>query len=184
MKKNEIVWIYGGSAAGKETFINFIAKGKSQELIARLGWAGKKIIPCLESIEWIAQSEDDPRGPRRSKIPEVIKKLNLLNTNAVILIKGQDIDLQNNRLRETKKFLHENQHKIIYIYTDIDEVFERLKDKPWWENSFTKDMVKDWLKHQLKYLHELKNDFKVVSLNGNSGGNYREIPFPEVNVIS
>ena len=48
---NKIIWVFGPSAVGKETFIKHIQSGNQSELLARLGWADKNIVVCNESID-------------------------------------------------------------------------------------------------------------------------------------
>ena len=175
-KTNEIIWVFGGSAAGKEIFIKYIIENRPNDLIRQLGWENKKIVTCAESIEWIAQSEDDPNIQKRFRLPEVISKKNSKNVDTVILIKGQDLDLVAKRPERIKSDLPEEIHKIIYIDTDVKEVFERIKEKPWWESSITEKVAESWINNQLALLHNLSDNFDIVTLGGNRGDNYKFIP--------
>ncbi|OYV63594.1 MAG: hypothetical protein B7X03_01080 [Parcubacteria group bacterium 21-58-10] len=177
-KRNEIVWVYGGSAAGKETFIKFISEQHPQKLLESLRWGNKQIVPCTESMEWVAQYEGDPKGPLRAEIPNVVVGLNSQNTNVVILVKGQDLDLEADRPRKLKTLLPEDRHRIIYIDTNIDEVFKRLQRKPWWEDSFTKEEAQQWLDHQHELLRGLRDEFEITAVDGSTKGAYKIVDQP------
>lgn len=172
---NEIVWVYGSSAVGKETFIRYLVDNPSVSLIRRLDWQGKKLIVIWESVKYIAQYEDDPIGGKRKQIVE--KVLGITDDNAVIIIKGQDIDIVSELPQLLKKKMPFCKHKIIFLYTDIEIVHERCKDKIWWKgNETTLEEFKGWLRHQIKLLSELEG-FEIIAIN-NENKKYRQIAFP------
>jgi len=177
----EIVWVYGNSGAGKETFMRTISEEKPFDVINRFGWADKKIIPCIESIKWIAQYKDDPRGEERKKLPAIILRL-AAKTNSVVLIKGQNLDLLAGRLRETRTRLPQCRHKIIFIKTKIDEVYERLKRKPWWKKYYTKKYIRESINNQIKEIKDLQKEFEITAISGNAGENYKIVNFPHAKI--
>jgi len=172
--KNEIVWVYGSSSVGKESFILTILENKPLDLIESLGWKNKQIILCSESIEWVVQYEEDPLGDKREKIPQIVVNLSNNSENSVILIKGQGLDRRNNRLLKLKEKLPDQKHRIIFLHADIDEIFKRVKTKEWFDpKERTKDDLKEWLKSQIGYLQKLQNDFEITVIYSNPKQNYQ-----------
>jgi len=182
--KNEIVWVYGSSAAGKKTFILTILENKPLDLIESLGWRNKQIILCSESIEWITQYKGDPLGAKREGIPQIVVNLSNNNENSVILIKGQDLDLKNNRLLKVKAKLPGQKHRIIFLHADIDEIFKRINAKEWFDpKKETKDKLKEWLRGQIGYLQELRDDFGITVIRSNHEQNYQIINLSLDNIL-
>jgi len=172
---NEIVWIYGSSAVGKETFIRELMDNPSEILINRLGWQNKKLITIWEGIEHIAQYKGDPEGKKRREI--INKILDIKDDNVVIIIKGQDIDIRNGLPQSLKNKLPDCKHKIISLYTNIEIVYERCKNKSWWDkNKVTLEEFKGWLSHQIKLISDL-NGFEIISIS-NEDKKYEQISFP------
>lgn len=46
MNKSEIVWVFGSSAVGKDTFIQHIINDRPLNLFLQMGWADKKLLEC------------------------------------------------------------------------------------------------------------------------------------------
>lgn len=177
MTKTEIVWVYGNSGAGKETFVKTISEKKPVDVLERFGWAGKEIIPCKESVDWVVQAEDDGNKERRMNLPAIIGKL-ADKPNSVILIKGQDLDFNDHRPETVKIALPLCKHKIIFMNTDLEENYERLQKKRWWKNEWTLTTIKEWAQNQIEKLKKLQREFEIVTVNGNSKNNYECSPFP------
>jgi hypothetical protein len=55
MDHKKVIWIFGDSAAGKETFIRAATSSVSSEVVSVLGWSTKAIAACEASIRWIGQ---------------------------------------------------------------------------------------------------------------------------------
>ncbi|HTY11489.1 MAG TPA: hypothetical protein VMF88_10495 [Bacteroidota bacterium] len=176
-KKTKIVWFCGGSGAGKECLIRKISEGKVPDLVKRLGWNSKKIIPCPESMDWVIQDEKDGNGERRKQLPKIIEQL-AVSHNSVILVKGQDVDLTADRLEEVKHRTPQCDNMIIFIDTSIDETFERCRKKKWWSNSFTKNDLREWLKEEVNLLKKVQSEFLIVAIEGGSDKNYEFTAFP------
>ncbi|HEY1041182.1 MAG TPA: hypothetical protein VGE63_00450 [Candidatus Paceibacterota bacterium] len=170
---NTVVWVYGGSAAGKKTFIETISLHENLELINRLGWEGKQVAVCQESLDLIAQFEGDPIIEKRQSIPEIVSKLNQKYTNAIILIKGQDVDLKAKRLIKTRELIPDAGHKIVFMSVPFEELYERTTRQSWWEDSDTQEVVKGWLDYQITELKKLKDDFEIQIIDGSAGGGYK-----------
>ncbi|MBI4085313.1 MAG: hypothetical protein HY432_02285 [Candidatus Liptonbacteria bacterium] len=177
MDGTEIVWVYGNSSAGKETFIKTISEKKPADVLRGLGWTGKEIIPCMESINWVVQAEGDGNEERRGDLPAVIVKL-ADKPNSVILIKGQNIDLDEDRLRAVKTALPRCKHRTIFINTASRETYERQQKKRWWNSERTLAIVKKHAQDQIERLKKLQSEFEIVTIDGSSKKNYECFDFP------
>jgi len=177
--KGEIVWVFGSSGSGKATFLKYLCDKHPKDLIELLGWTDKKIIPCLESLRFIAQYSGDPLGTRREELMTVIPKL-ATTDDAVIIIKGQDLDLKRNRLLRLKKLLPYHKHRIIFLHTSIQELYKRWKSKPWWHPEDTEETVKEWLKPQITTLLALNMEFEITALDSSYLNYYCKIDFPPI----
>lgn len=175
----QIVWIYGSSATGKETFIRKVIKEKPQELLSTLHWTEGKIVPCMESIEWVAQSDDDPLKYKRETLLKIIPSL-VKNGDEIVLIKGQDVDLENDCLTQVQSKLPNLKHLVIFLDTPLDQLFKRWRMKSWWSDNFTKETVKKWLEYQISLLNQLPESFDIIALEVNLSGNYHIVVYPPV----
>lgn len=173
-KSSEIVWVYGSSAAGKETFIRHMIKNPSATLIKELGWKGKKLVPLWESIRHVAQKDKDPVLKIRKKM---LGKLPKPRPNIVILIKGQDVDLVNKLPKKAQEMFPDYDHKIIFLHADFETLVWRCKNKRWWGDNYTVEDVKKWLRYQLRMLSKLKG-FKVVALGSTTPKRYKRVRAP------
>lgn len=174
---NKIIWVFGPSAVGKETFIK---NNKRLELLARLGWTNKNIIICNESIDWVAQEDNDENELRRQNLDKIIEVYSKNNSNSVILIKGQDLDFDNNTLNIVKESLPDDEHEIIFLYVDFDILYQRYMTKKWWNETMTKDVCKDWAREQINLLIQYQsNGFKIKALNA-IDDKYLDANFPPV----
>ena len=174
-QKGKIIWVYGSSAAGKETFIKSVTRSDADELLQYFGWSNQPVIMCKESIDWVAQYENDPLGDKRAELLDVISHLAKQNPTAIVLVKGQDLDLKAGRLKSLKDTVLSHDHEIIFLEVGIEEIFRRLKNKQWWEESFTREMVKGWLTQQLVYLKALQKEFKITVLDARAESEYKII---------
>lgn len=172
----EIVWIYGPSGAGKETFIKYITNNPSEDIISRLGWQDKKIGYIKESIDYIGQYFGDPIVDKRKIIVDKVK--DVIENYDVILIKGQDVDFKMNILSDLRKIFPENIHRIIYLYPGFDNLYSRCLKKSWYKEEFTRDMFLDWAKGQLIKLKPFE-ELKITALDS-SDKNYKSISYPPI----
>ena len=179
-EKSTIVWVFGGSGAGKETFIRYTRENKPEALLEVLGWTEGEVAACEESMEWVAQWDDDPRGPKREELLEVIPTYVKEDGKMTILVKGQGLDLENNRLRRLKGLLPDCKHEILYIDTNVEEQWQRCKEnKQWYDESYTFEIAKKWLIWQLKELAALREDFCILAVKGGKGEYYQLVTLPK-----
>jgi len=179
---NKIIWVFGPSAAGKETFINYIARHEPTELLARLGWLNKKIVVCAESLAWVQQAENDGNAERRKNLIKVIEEYSQNNKNSIILIKGQDLDLHNDALKIVKELLPNEEHEVIFLDVRFDILYQRYMTKKWWKKSMTEAVCQEWAKTQIRLLiNQQHNGFKIKAINS-LDFEYPETNFPPDNL--
>ena len=158
--RKEIVWVFGTSAAGKETFIRTAATNPIHR--SNLGWQGKKITFCKESIKNLVTIENDPRNTHRDTIISNVEEL--IKTNDVVLIKWQFLDSDSERVRQLKNNLQNFSHKIIILNASDSEISNRLIKKDWWKPEYCQ---KDWIENERELLRkdlEQYRDFEIIQM--------------------
>jgi len=175
-EKSRVVWVFGGSASGKERFIKYINQMRPPALIKRLGWEEGILIVCNESLDWMGVKWEDENTKKREALPTIIASL-ITKKSSIILIKGQDIDLRNNILKKTKELLPDATHEIIFLHIPINAAFKRWKEKPWKKFWYSKYTVKHWLNYQLNQLKKIEKMFPITALDS-SDDDYKKILFP------
>ncbi len=175
---NVIVWIYGASAAGKETFIRKIVSDKSLKIISELGWSNKTIIACEESMEWVGQFDGDPKIEKRKQIPYVVIENIKDKENIITLIKGQYVDLEENLPIKLYDLLPDCLHCIVFLKVDIEQLYIRVQRKIWWKSEDTKEMSEQWLHDQMKLLKNISSRLPITVVNSNNE-NYHLVELPE-----
>lgn len=164
---NKVIWVFGPSAVGKETFIKEVAV--NHDLKELIGFGGKKIVVINESILFIKQSENDPIGDRRIEIIDRVILENANNVNTVILIKGQDIDVENKLVEKLKEQLKDVEYEIFLLVSDINTIFERGKKKSWFKKE--DDDINMWRTHvveSMQMVEEIK-DVKITKIDSTNG---------------
>ncbi len=174
MAKVEIVWVYGASAAGKESFIR---SAQTHPVVRdEFNWQNKRIAVCEESIEWVAHFPDDSIAAReRKKLAAIIPLL--ARDNEVVLIKGQDIDLALGTPLEVRRLLPTAIHHIVFIDVGLEELFKRVIHKPWWDDTIKRAEEEGWLEEQMDRLMEMRDKFIFTTVDGRAIGHYEEEEF-------
>jgi hypothetical protein len=94
----------------------------------------------------------------------------------VILIKAQSLDTKARRQKKIEKLLPNFEHKIIVIRVQTKDMAERLRAKPWWDESEDPlewaEAERDGIESEIK---DLAKDFEIINVNGNKGSNYEII---------
>jgi len=171
----EIVWVYGASAAGKATFIRSVIAG-NPVVMNEFAWKSRKIGACQESLEWVARYPGDTIAERnRDKLASVIPAL--AKEYDVVLIKGQDIDLTLGTPQAVRQVLPEAIHRIIFIEVGLDELFQRVIHKPWWDAVMRRAEEEGWLEEQIDKLIDMRNEFVFTVIDGRAIGHYEEEEF-------
>lgn len=170
----EVVWVYGVSAAGKETFIQKVVEEQPEDLLERLGWLCKNIIASQASLKYIGHTDNDEVVEKRQEIEEEVPRL--AEDNDVVLVKGQFVDYVAKRQAKLKKLLPSLQHKIIVLEVHPDHMPERLRQKAWWTD---KEDPMDWTRGEKPLvddlLEDLGRDFEIIRLDS-STSSYDRIP--------
>lgn len=171
----KIVWVFGGSAAGKQTFIRRIITERPPDILSALGWHGGTIGACIPSLAWIAHYQGDMVATRRSRLPLVVR--DMAEMYDVVLVKGQDWDLKRRLPQKIKQLLPHAEHSVVFIDIDLDEMYRRIVRKKWWDSRTRRAEEEGWLEEQIDFLNELAASFAITTINGNSGGHYEIVPF-------
>lgn len=151
----KIVWVYGSSAAGKETLIKKLIDNPDEKLLTRFGFQGYHLVELSESRKWIKQYNDDPVALNRKNFSDLIRPLLLPKT--VVLIKGQDVDLEYKTPEKLLDMYPDVVHEIIFLTLPIEEIYKRCKKKSWWvDGEDTKEELEEWLEIQIEELRKLK----------------------------
>ena len=165
----EVIWVFGLSASGKETFIKYISASDDTELLSKLGLSTKRISFSTNSLKLIGGELDEQRD---SILSEVQK---LLSSSDVILIKWQFVDSIAKRPQKLKLLLPTARHKIICLVTDVDEIAKRLPHKPLWRQpGKERQLAKAEIPKVLQAINELY-DFDITYLNSNDNAGYTKL---------
>ncbi len=151
----EVVWVFGSSGAGKETFITHVVDEQPEDLVADLGWRDKAIAAEPNSMLFVGKIalHDERTRQRRRIIPSV---LGLLSASEVVLVKGQQVDVENRRPQRLMKMAPSAHHRIIYLDPGIEEHVERMKRKPWWSDEVSHGDVTQMRYSLLRTLENLR----------------------------
>ena len=133
---NKIVWVMGQSAAGKETFIKYAAANPDCELMQKLGYCGKKFIALSDNMYHEGKLSLETNGANRTKIVEFVLDFLKKETNAIIMIKWQYTDNDENcdNIRRLKAAAPGVPNEIIMLSVESDILFARLPSKWWWND--------------------------------------------------
>lgn len=160
----EIIWVFGNSASGKETFIKCAKAGKLGPITDQLGWTGLRVDYVAPSIDHVKQYKNDPVAEKREDIFKAASELSLIND--VILIKWQFIDSRKDRIRRLRSELPGCQHRIILLNVTQHELHERVQSKKWWKSHRDKDVYFDEENKEIETLLEtLSDEFEVTMIN-------------------
>lgn len=156
----EIVWIFGPSASGKNTFID--AATHDPAIKNHLGWAHKRVIASQASLKFIGQHHNDPIRKKRSRIPDEVATL--LQNHDVVLIKWQYEDFAAERITHIQHAFPHALHHIILLELPDEQLAARLLQKPWWRpNSDPKPFIDDERKVISSFLQKLTLPITLIS---------------------
>jgi hypothetical protein len=176
--KKEVVWVIGGSGAGKETFIRRAAGDDS--LAARFGWGGRLVVPCPASLDYIAQSPDDPITAKREDILHQTPRL--LERAGVVLIKWQFADTTADRPARLEQAIPEAAHRAVVMQPPEEELLPRLTRKKWWSQYGSSDWIERESPFVSKAVRQLPNTFNVQHINSGQSANYEPLEDLPVNL--
>lgn len=170
---NNIVWVFGNSASGKETFINALIEGKAEKVITDLNLSGNKIVKINSSIKYIGQYENDPITKNRVLIITEAEE-QLKNKDTTVLIKWQDVDAI---LKLPEILFHKypkSRHIITYLHVDPDILWKRVNNKSWWKKGMTtkESFIKTWVEDQKRYAEKLISKGFEIYIVDSTNTNY------------
>jgi len=167
----EVVWIYGPSASGKETFIRKLIDHPRKGLLRQFDWENKKIKVCQASLDYIGQFSNDPVVKMRQKI--VDETIKLIKNTDVILIKGQFDDFEAGRPQRIKNLLKEASHKIFIFRVDQTELSGRLAGKKWWNDTYNAKKFSDYEQKFISGHIKALEGFQIVEVDSSKTGEYK-----------
>jgi hypothetical protein len=156
-----IFWVFGSSAAGKQTFINSVLNNPNSKIVNQFNWHNKIILSSKKSLDLIGKSDNDPITEKREEILEEISQI--LNQGDIFLIKWQGVDTKATRPERLKEMFPNINHEIIYLQAKADLLKERLPRKDWWREEFN---LEDWVAGEPKIVQD-----EVENLRDNFGFN-------------
>lgn len=167
---NEVIWVMGGSAAGKNTFIKNVVRDDS--LAEQLHMGAVVRVVCPASMEYIAQSPEDAIVKKREKIVDQVP--NLLKEAGVVLVKWQFVDTTARRLERLQDVLPEDIiHKAVVLCPPSAEQKKRLETKPWWEAYGQPDWIELEMGAVVRAINELPESFAVQYFGSGNDEHYK-----------
>lgn len=153
----QIIWVFGTSASGKETFIRELLHNK--ELQGRFGITDKKIALSEQSLKNLGAL-----GDLRTTILQEVTSL--LTTNEVVLIKWQYGDTLLNTPNQLQAQLPTLYHEVINLKVEQNEQIRRLRTKSWWyDTSKEPQFITREQQIVIKSLAKLPHAFTIVNFN-------------------
>ncbi|MFZ3009951.1 MAG: hypothetical protein WA030_02950 [Candidatus Microsaccharimonas sp.] len=122
----EVIWVYGTSGSGKETFIKSLLVTSDLKKAFQLD--NKTLVASEESLRNLGQLDNS-----RSSILEEVA--NLIRTNDVVVIKWQYGDTLLNSPNVLYERFPNLKHVVIRLNVEADEQTQRLKTKSWWTDN-------------------------------------------------
>ena len=166
----EIIWIFGNSAAGKDTFINFAIQNSESQKLSGIGLSNKKVVKSEVSTKYIGQYEGDPVTLKRddiyTEVPELLKTAN------TVLVKWQIVDSKSQRVNKLLELIPDAEHRIIQICTSKDELSKRLTSKSWWKDAEINNFIDTENFKIQEWIDKLDHKLPITKISGDSRANY------------
>jgi adenylate kinase family enzyme len=174
---NFIVWVLGASGAGKATLISDLVSSDSTKWFSNLiNTTNSNLFAVNESLQHVGQFPGDCIEKKRNEIIDIVIEQSKI-TNSVFLIKGQFFDLYNYIPSKLKLLLPDYKHIVVYLHTDSETLFERIKKKSWWTEEITINDIRISTAKMLNIVLKLKSFKKIVLDSTNK--DYKQIDFPK-----
>ncbi len=126
----EIIWVFGTSASGKETFIKALLN--DNDLQKALGIDGEQIAVSDESLNNLGKLD-------KSRAIIINEASRLLETHEVLLIKWQYGDTLQNIPDLLYSQYPAYKHTVIKLNVGLKEQKRRLQTKSWWHDKGQED---------------------------------------------
>lgn len=168
----ELVWVFGTSASGKQTFISNILRDK--ELKNRLGYKGQDIAACQRSLDYLGHIGQEEIVDERRLIVNDVK--HLLENHDVVLVKWQYIDSELKTPQTLKNQLPDIKHHVMNLSISSKENKKRLSGKTWRKEMFNDTEFSNREVALVKCcLDELPPEFCITTLDSSANADYKEI---------
>lgn len=164
----EIIWVMGSSAAGKETFIRRAVQDDA--LADKLGMHSGAREACQASLEYIAQSPEDPIVAKREQILQQVPQL--LEKAGVVLVKWQFVDSTAKRPDRLQRLLPDVIHRAIVLHPPEEELLGRLEQKKWWGTYGQLNWTEQELPFVTQAVEALPDTIAVQHLKSGRAENY------------
>lgn len=181
MKK--IIWIFGESATGKKTLIEYLMNNPNSEFAIQLGLENEKISVVERTISNNLSSFDDMNNEkvRYAQIIECIKNFMYEENNSILLIKGQSNDMDErygNTLKISALMYPEIEKEILLLdVQDHDILYTRIVNKDWFQankEKYSEMFPREWLdksveKHKNAVYSYESLGYKITEIDSTNG---------------
>lgn len=152
MKK--IIWVFGESATGKKTLIEYLLNNPASELASTLNLNNEKIDVVEQTITNNLSSFDN-RNNEEIRHHLIIDKIDAFRNDknsTALLIKGQTNDMDErygNTLKSCAFLYPELEREILLLeMSDLNALYERIVNKEWFQENkemYAKMFPREWL---------------------------------------
>lgn len=152
MKK--IIWIFGESATGKKTLIEYLMNNPNSEFAIQLGLGNERLSVVERTVSNNLSSFDDMNNEknRHAQIIDSIKNFICGENYSILLIKGQSNDMDErygNTLKISALMYPEIEKEILLLdVQDHDALYTRIVNKDWFQTDkerYSKMFPREWL---------------------------------------
>lgn len=169
---NKIIWVFGCSASGKETFIENILNKEDLEIRKVLNFERNRSYAVKTSIQLISKNKNDKIDYQRNLIIDEVVALNIKFKDSFFFIKGQNSDIRNNIIKKLVEKVPNAKYEIIFLSADLELLIERVKKKEWFNEKRGFDQYIESVDRTLGYM-SLLEDYKITYVD--SSNEYRII---------
>ena len=179
----QVIRVFGESATGKKTFINYLLKQEDKTLLENLGLENKHLdvsnITILPSKEYAKEILSYQKRCERI-FKDIVNFLENPGTD-VLLIKGQHSDIDEEQANTLNLFMQKfpDLERIIYLLkvSNLDLLYQRITHKDWWKEApqkYAERFPREWLdksveNHEQMVLSYQKFGFQVTHIDTTHG---------------
>lgn len=174
---NKVIWVFGCSASGKETFIKNILKKEAFGIEHVLKIDTNRAYIVKPSIQLISKCSKDNINYQRNLIIDEIIKLNNKFDDSFFLIKGQNFDIRNNIVEKLTNKLPDIEYEIVFLNANVKVLIDRVKRKDWFDETRGFREYIESIDRTLGYMKNL-NNYKITYID--STNEYKVIEKPKL----
>lgn len=181
MKK--VIWIFGESATGKKTLIEYLMNNPNSDFAIQLGLENEKLSIVEGTISNNLSSYDDMNNERlrHEQIIESIKSFVGEENNSILLIKGQSNDMDErygNTLKISALMYPEIEKEILLLdVQDHNVLYARIVNKDWFQadkEKYSEMFPREWLdksveKHKSTVYSYKSLGYKITEIDSTNG---------------